>query len=379
MSFDCLLLVLCTVFSVLRATDVNVNVKFQPIQHEDSNDVITPEARQPIQLEDSDDVITPETRRNMERPIGRIRDTHPMKFLDPPKDKNKQVLNTKLSSTANFPYMALILIHDRPWCAGAIVDVNWIVTAAHCLNYVLPMSPTKHLGEAVKARVGSASAADGGHLVEVAGAVRHPRFEEEPVPHADVALLKLDANLEFSNYVDLIKIYDGTREPFAQSFVAVTGWGAVKGSGASFKDPPGGLATTRLKVRSQQFCADAYQLVHGFRFTKDLFCASMRQGARDACLFDAGAPAVQKNQLMGIMSFGPEQCGDEYQPAVFIKAFYFRDFVKETIASFKTTADLLAAMQDVEKQYETGPPPDQEENKNDDSLTTTTEHDMLFH
>lgn len=47
----------------------------------------------------------------------------------------------------------------------------------------------------MKVRVGSSSALEGGHLVDVVGAVRHPKFEEEPVPHADVALLKLDENL----------------------------------------------------------------------------------------------------------------------------------------------------------------------------------------
>lgn len=44
----------------------------------------------------------------------------------------------------------------------------------------------------------------------------------------------------------------------------------------------------------------------------------------DWCQFDAGAPAIQQNMLMGVMSFGPEKCGANAQPAVFIKAFYFR-------------------------------------------------------
>lgn len=47
----------------------------------------------------------------------------------------------------------------------------------------------------MKVRVGSARAHEGGQLVDVVGAVRHPKFEEEPVPHADVALLKLAENL----------------------------------------------------------------------------------------------------------------------------------------------------------------------------------------
>lgn len=53
----------------------------------------------------------------------------------------------------------------------------------------------KTLGQYVKVRVGSARAHEGGTLVDVAGAVRHPKFEEEPVPHADIALLKLTENL----------------------------------------------------------------------------------------------------------------------------------------------------------------------------------------
>ena len=53
----------------------------------------------------------------------------------------------------------------------------------------------KTLSQYVKVRVGSAHPHEGGTLVDVAGAVRHPKFEEEPVPHADIALLKLVENL----------------------------------------------------------------------------------------------------------------------------------------------------------------------------------------
>ncbi|KAJ0171522.1 hypothetical protein K1T71_013072 [Dendrolimus kikuchii] len=261
---------------------------------------------------------------------------------------NLRIRGGNATDTMNFPYMVAVIINGRLWCAGAIVDENWVVTAAHCLNYVLHVSPMKSLGQYVKVRVGSPRAHEGGTLVDVVGAVRHPKFEEEPVPHADVALLKLSENLEFHRFVNLIKIYDGVKEPFAQSFVVVTGWGATRGSDTAFRDPTPDLLTARLKVRSKHYCVDAYQLVNGFQFTADFFCASLRNGTRDACLFDAGAPAVQQNRLMGIMSFGPEKCGHDFQPAVFIKAFYFRDFVKNTIASYKTTEDLIEAMRDVD-------------------------------
>ena len=33
---------------------------------------------------------------------------------------------------------------------------------------------------------------------------------------------------DFQPHVNLIKIYDGVKEPYAQSFVSVTGWGATR-------------------------------------------------------------------------------------------------------------------------------------------------------
>ncbi|CAH2231869.1 jg11056 [Pararge aegeria aegeria] len=312
----------------------------------------------------------------------RIRNDH---LLDRNRE-NLRIRGGNTTDTKNFPYIAAIIINGRLWCAGTIVDVNWVLTAAHCLNYVLHVAPMKTLGRYVKVRVGSAHPHEGGQLVDVAGAVRHPKFEEEPVPHADIALLKLAENLEFQRHINLIRIYDGMKEPYAQSFVSVTGWGATRnylypccdlrthvsetktglprteferkyarstirpktGSDTAFRDHTPDLMTARLKVRTRGFCSDAYQLVSGFQFTPDFFCASLREGIRDACLFDAGAPAVQYNRLLGVMSFGPERCGHTTQPAVFIKAFYFRDFVKHTISSYKTTAELIEAMKDID-------------------------------
>ncbi|XP_045524969.1 trypsin-like [Pieris brassicae] len=275
----------------------------------------------------------------------RIRNDYSVKIQKP---DGLRIRGGNVSDTKNYPYMAAIIINGRLWCAGVIVDENWVLTAAHCLNYVLHVSPMKTLGRYVKVRVGSARPHEGGVLMDVAGAVRHPKFEEEPVPHADIALLKLSENLVFGSDINLIKIYEGMREPYSQSFVVVTGWGARRGGDTAFRDHTPDLLTARLKVRTRNYCRDAYQLVNGFQFTPDFFCASLRNGTRDACLFDAGAPAVQHNKLMGVMSFGPERCGHEYQPAVFVKAFYFRDFVKHTISSYKSTADLIEAIRDID-------------------------------
>ncbi|CAK1591193.1 unnamed protein product [Parnassius mnemosyne] len=308
----------------------------------DDTPVASVEVNIRMDMADDDPKIAQDGRRIQHKDL-RIQNEYLIK-----KEAALRIRGGNATDNKNFPYMAAIIINGRLWCAGAIVDVNWVLTAAHCLNYVLHVSPLKTLSKFVKVRVGSPRVHEGGVLMDVVGAVRHPKFEEEPVPHADVALLKLAENLEFDNRVNLIRIYDGMKEPFAQSFVVVSGWGATKGTDTAFRDHTPDLLKARLKVRTRNYCIDAYQLVNGFQFTPDFFCASLRNGTRDACLFDAGAPAVQRNQLMGIMSFGPERCGDAYQPAVFIKAFYFRDFVKSVISSYKTTGELINAIKEVE-------------------------------
>lgn len=47
---------------------------------------------------------------------------------------NLRIRGGNATDTQNFPYMAAIIINGRLWCAGVIVDENWVVTAAHCLN-----------------------------------------------------------------------------------------------------------------------------------------------------------------------------------------------------------------------------------------------------
>lgn len=56
----------------------------------------------------------------------------------------------------------------------------------------------------MKVRVCSERAHEGGTLIDVVGAVRHPKFEEEPVPHADVALVKLAENIGIYTYNKIV-------------------------------------------------------------------------------------------------------------------------------------------------------------------------------
>jgi V8-like Glu-specific endopeptidase len=70
-------------------------------------------------------------RRFNEKPVLRVKNEYGAGFDDGGRIQTK---DGTVTSTMNFPYMAAVIINGRLWCAGTIVDENWIVTAAHCLN-----------------------------------------------------------------------------------------------------------------------------------------------------------------------------------------------------------------------------------------------------
>lgn len=69
-------------------------------------------------------------RRQYDKEAARIRNDYLLNL----NKENLRIRGGNATDTKNFPYIAAIIINGRLWCAGTIVDVNWVLTAAHCLN-----------------------------------------------------------------------------------------------------------------------------------------------------------------------------------------------------------------------------------------------------
>ncbi|MEQ3723879.1 serine protease [Alcanivorax sp.] len=213
-------------------------------------------------------------------------------------------------------------------CGGTLIAPGWVLTAAHCV--VTSSGATLQAGQLFVA-LGSLdrTTANPAERLGVSSVRVHPGYRAATF-HNDLALLQL-ASDSVATPLDLAKpqTVSALATGGSDEALQIMGWGSTSANGNGLSDS---LREASVDYVSSGYCASQWSNLSG-----NQICAGEMnpQGvAQDSCRGDSGGPLVYgepgQQWLVGITSYGHEQCATAGVPAVYTRVDRYLTWLEQT-------------------------------------------------
>ncbi|XP_065072659.1 mucin-2 isoform X1 [Ochlerotatus camptorhynchus] len=212
-------------------------------------------------------------------------------------------------------------------CGAALLNENWAITAAHCVDNVPPSDLLLRLGEYDLALEEEPYGYQERRVQIVAS---HPQFDPRTFEY-DLALLRFYEPVVFQPNIIPVCVPEGD-ENFIGRTAFVTGWGRLYEDGPL----PSVLQEVTVPVIENKICETMYRSAGYIEHIPHIFiCAGWKKGGYDSCEGDSGGPMViqrpdKRFLLAGVISWGIG-CAEPNQPGVYTRISEFRDWINQIL------------------------------------------------
>ncbi|XP_072447419.1 serine protease 52-like [Chiloscyllium punctatum] len=232
---------------------------------------------------------------------------------------DSQIIGGSDTKPGDWPWQVSLRKYSMHICGGSILNMWWVLTAAHCLK--------RFRAEQLSVETGSIEL--GHHKAQafrVAGVIIHQDYDHSSLDN-DIAMVELQTPIAFSQdqLPVLLPLSDQFDiEDWKPCFVI--GWGITQ-----HEKRPMILQEVEVELIDWHSCQ---KWVKGL--TRNMLCAGYEEGGRDACQGDSGGPLMCQGMnseswiQVGIVSWG-SGCGQSRSPGVYTLLANYLDWL-ETMA-----------------------------------------------
>ncbi|XP_022649100.1 testisin-like [Varroa jacobsoni] len=255
-----------------------------------------------------------------------------------PSDREARVVGGADAQPGEFPWMVSLRVRGDHFCGATIVHPKFVITAAHCVQGRNPRLFTARVGEYNMAETS---------LVEEEYKVNriyvHPNYSHPKRYNNDIALVRLNNNITFSDQVQPICLPNDPQDERLGRNASVAGWGNLKdietitGQDIFNKLRPNILQKVDLPLVNNSICNLWYkQAGKKIRLISSQICAGYADGNLDACQGDSGGPLMVQTdsrfKLVGVVSAG-FGCARPLLPGLYTRVSYYLGWIEEIITS----------------------------------------------